>query len=354
MAEDIATSAPTTETASDPGTTNGVGTSPSTAGTDRGALREAALAALGEATEEAGEAPPTEEGETPPVVETRAEEPPPETPKAQLSPQLRAIALQEAHNRKLADTAKADREAASAERQALERDRAAFEAERSKPVTGGLDKYRSDLVAFADDHKLTDAERVLLATDLWHSAQPAEKRPATYRKQGGVLSEVESLKREYQSLSQKLKEKEDAEQKKADEAREEHETGELATAILTEARATETAPFVSALLEHNPKVVKKDLKLLAERLIKQADDPSTVTSEKVVMEYERLLDAQSSWIRKALQAKQPVAKDGTSAPPKGLPAAKALTNQGTASPTREQGPVTRDARREAALASLED
>jgi hypothetical protein len=106
------------------------------------------------------------------------------------------------------------------------------------------------------------------------------------------------------------------------------------------------------LLEHNPKVVKTDLRMLAKRLIEQAEDPSSITSEKVVMEYERLLAAQSAWIHKALQTKQ--AKDGTSAPPKGQPAAKALTNQGTASPTRGQAPMTAEDRRAAALAALED
>jgi hypothetical protein len=248
-------------------------------------------------TDPVTEAKTGEEGEPPPVVETPPEGKPPEPPKEQLSPQLRAIAAQEKRNRELADTAKADREAAQQERAAFLAEKQAWEAERARPVAG-LDKYRSDLVAFADDHNLSPAERQQLATDLWHSTQPAEKRPATYRKQGAVLTEVEALKRNYESLTKKLQEKEEAETKAQQAAREETETAELAQAILTEAKATETAPFVTALLEHNPKVVRGDLKMLAKRLIEQAEDPASITSEKVVMEYERLLAAQSAWVHR--------------------------------------------------------
>lgn len=351
MAEDIATTtetaAPTTETA---GEEKGIGTSPSTP-SDRGALRDAALAALGDVTEETSEAETTEEGETPPAVVAKAEEKPPAPAKEQLSPQLRAAAAQEKRNRELANEAKADKAAAESMRAAIAEERRAWEAEKAKPAAESVD-FASDPVAYADARKLTPAQRQQMATDLWYSAQPEDKRPQGYRQNTKVMSEVEVLRAETKELAKKLADREEAETRKEQEARELQEQGELATAMLTEAKATETAPFVTALLEHNPKVVQADLKMLAKRLISEAADPETVTSESVVAEYERLLAKQSAWIHKALQTKQ--AKDGTSAPPKGPKAATALTNQGTASPTREQGPVSRDARRAAALASIED
>lgn len=248
----------------------------------------------------------------------------PAKPDEQLSPQMQAIARRE---KRLLD----ERTAIKAEREAFEKERQEWQSSK-----GSLDEFqrlaRTDIAALAEKLQLTADQRKELATELWYSGEPEDKRPKEFRQQAKQRTEAEVLKERLEKL-----ERERAEERKSLEQERQRVEAERARegflGHVTKAVDPAKAPLVADFLEVDEQGVKADLWHLAMQM-QEADPESDIDPSALVGRYEAILAGKFGKLRSKWSPSGTSTKSGSPVETERKASPTTLSNQRTATQTK--------------------